>query len=480
MNSMPCATCSVLMAFSVVMLNVNAREIGDRFMENDSECMITDKWTDSDSNSEVTTQYCCNAGETLLGPGACINNAVNDLFRESLNFVSGLGIPGFHGGGGSVRPPGTPDKPTKELCGWLQNRCATAASGTAATCESDMLSLAKELVDRPPISESGEPQIPGTCFGEVDRILDALDPPGIQKCTEAVLLNPNRHIHETCLVAFKRVAVRNCITGLPGEIRTEAANLNFKIDLGGYGEMGLGLSDSVSIASAPAEGDRTYCAGVARAHGKQCTAGHSACNAKAQGVSPLQVARDLDGEINELIARVDRARLGLADSATAPRTRGTFRPLGRNTNTENKVRYMTRMKFLADWSGFIERHGVTKQQQIKIQLALEGAQTSFQSSEMRLAGLVANYLIPVPSKGKRGHTADYLELLRYTAPNLRFREYDRRMKAAEKTFRKALVDGLGHRRADLFEESVWTNIHDFGFASPMNPREDVAKLTVER
>jgi hypothetical protein len=228
---------------------------------------------------------------------------------------------------------------------------------------------------------------------------------------------------------------------------------------------------------------------ASREHAKQCNTAHQACLNKAAGASPLQFVHDLDSEAEAFIARIDRVRLGLdrrvrlghyRPLVTEP-VRGSFRPIARNTNNENKVRYVTRMKFLADWSEFSKRRGVTRQQQLKIKLAFDSAQTSFQAAETRLARLAANYLIPIPSKGYwDGQRLDYIQLLKYTDLHLPFREYDRRMKAAEKAlgeFRRL----LGSRRANRYFESVWTNIYDFGFAAPMNPRqEDVGPLQTAR
>lgn len=268
--------------------------------------------------------------------------------------------------------------------------------------------------------------------------------------------------------------MENCAGGYSPPAVSEGHTVSVSGNLGGAGSISSGESTTVTYSRAPGEGYRKYCLGKAEEHAGRCVDTHLECLQRAEGISPIKAVRDLDREAEDLIALIDKARLGLSSTEIMTPVAGSFKPIAQNTDSENKLSYVKRLKFLANWSQFIERHGVTGQQQARVQKALGEAQGSFQSAEKRLVRLAANYFFPLPSKGEDGHRLDYLELLRYTAPHLRFKEYDKRMKGTEKALKDTLMQTLGKRRANLFIQQVWTNIYVFGFTAPMNSPQVMA------
>lgn len=425
----------------------------ERFTGEGGEACVGQSTFDASGN-ETIDMFCCGRGQVMLADESCMDSTMLDFFRSSFNFVMGGLFPpgGGMGGGAGNKPPGQPGKPTKEQCQAAGRDCQSKCGGTQRACESALIGGIISIIN------PGVGTQPGTCYGNTEDVLRRI------RCREDELSN-----NEHCRTRFREIAFYECINGIDQTNIAGTLSDSYGVNLGGFVSLGFGASTTVTVNKAPGQGSRDYCAAVGQAHSRECFGALQSCLNKAEGISPKLLVGELDKEAEAFIARINRVRLGLNGTTAPLAAGGAFRPIARNTTTEDMIFYLTRVKFLANWSEFIERDKVTREQQRKVQLAFEAAQNSFKVAERRLAVLTANYFVPDPSKGKEGERLANLELLRYT----RLGEYDRRMKATEKAFKLALVQSVGKRRADKFLELAWKNIYEFGYAEPMIPRQTV-------
>jgi hypothetical protein len=416
------------------------------------QCERTGYDFDTEDGTAIVLDHCCQRDENMQADGSCISKVLADFFDSFWNFVS-VSDPGSQGGSGN---DGTPDinanMPTREQCKALGNSCQRKAGQTTKSCEDSRMRGSRSMVEREP------GQLPGTCFGNFDDVLELVRLKRDFRCQEADL---NRGT--LCRYYFEQVALEQCISGIKsgsleisggGEITIEVVKLDGEV--------------KKTIDQAAGEGDRTYCARVGKEYSNECEKAERACLQKAGGVAPIALPDGADA----LITRIDQNALGLGGGLFSPNNnavarRGTFRGLGQAAIGEGSGLYLERLKFLANWSEFIQRQGVSAADKANAQLAFDDAQVAFISAERRLARLTVSYLIPDPAAGTEGERLAKLELLRYT----KLGEYSQRLKTVEDAFGTALANALGEDRARDFMDNVWPGLQLFGFAQPMKIRQ---------
>ncbi|RKZ70706.1 MAG: hypothetical protein DRQ48_05760 [Gammaproteobacteria bacterium] len=174
----------------------------------------------------------------------------------------------------------------------------------------------------------------------------------------------------------------------------------------------------------------------------------------------------------ELLAeRIDRVLLGLDDDTSALGSR-MFRPIPRQ-RLEIEPLHIERLRFLADWSGFLNRNDISQAKRDAMHGMLRKAQEAVQS-QLETEGniLAAVWAVDMRSGTFGSDAARAAEELFHRQGGLSHTmvQAQGRVNAGAK---RLLGDALGF----LFLDEVWPGSLVFGFASPFEARQQALPLS---
>jgi hypothetical protein len=210
------------------------------------------------------------------------------------------------------------------------------------------------------------------------------------------------------------------------------------------------------------------CAAAANEGEAACDRAEQQCILAAKGGTGLVVTKSIE----QIIAQIDRKRLGLDGTGNIPRggvavgPEARFRGIPRLSN-EFPTLYRVRMSFLANWSAFLRDESITTSIQRRAEQAFERAQRAVLNAGddyVAHATLAWVQNLETQRVGTPDGQAGYLRFVRSG-------EFGRRGAAAEVSLMRDLDLLFGTARRERFKEKVWPGIDDFGFAQPLFPRQ---------
>lgn len=364
-------------------------------------------------------------------------------------------------------PPADPPVLTNETCAQAREQCNAEVGGQQGSCEAAMTQAAGLTAgnDR-------------TCFGNTEMLVESIqvdvmpdvfgcevDPlcqPISFQCGMSDLRSSGNLASIACRLEFRRLAMRQCMAGFPETSNTEPKEISGKLTLAGFAEIGVKGGNTITTTVPAGAGLRDHCGALAREGFKTCTAMENQCRVQAEGAAQVGVS---EPPIEDILARIDRQRLGLND-IMVPAEAG-FRGTNRG-KLEPESLFYGRMRFLAAWSEFLAEHNVSPIVQGRIQLALQRTQEAYRSAQDDLVARAIGAWLIDPRTGEVGTE----EMRRLFLEFVRQGELTRRGTLAEETLMQE-VSLLLDTRIEAFRERVWPGIVEFGYTQPMRPRQTV-------
>jgi len=400
-----------------------------------------------------------------------------------------------------------PTKPTLSQCEQLNDQCIQAAGNLTQQCRDNRTRFNQiELAN-------GNP-----CHGQsLEDLLDGFRYRNLwltYACTPSDFRDINNTYTDNCRVQAIRRGMDRCNWGVDAQSQTQSASssktMNFKSPIF---EAGIGSTreSTLTVSTPYGIGDNQVCMALGTKAVDQCTADLIACrvdasdgtqtselvvspkktytasnnSAKASGTNTNAVVADLDGQAAEvspadtlapmslddhLRAQVDRARLGLLDDDAAVGTR-IFRAVPRQ-RLEIPVLYTERLRFLANWSGFLRRNGVSAAAIRGMHDVLRREQFRLQAELFTESSIVQAVFAVDMRTGTIGTDAlrDLLEMYR-SRGGLR-----RQMVFGHFRVVDASKDIFGDALGNEFLDTVWPGMIHFGFAAPFEARQTTSPV----
>jgi hypothetical protein len=315
--------------------------------------------------------------------------------------------------------------------------------------------------------------------------LQTLTPAVPYKCTESDFAGSlANEFSLRCRFAFFHDALDQCINGFDGITRSEGFTFSVSLSVPGYEGLGVGVESSqeVTVTAPGGVGLKSVCAVAASETSTRCREAKRKCLAKASGATYLLREQTVEeqekvmlGEIDALIKTIDRRRLGLAAAGTgvgSTMPTSQFRPISRG-KIEMMQLYYGRMKFLADWSSFLNKSGISPSQQAKAQQALQNGQISLSDAEQRYYSLLIAVLVsdPYVSKEERDRIRKLYKQFVTSG------DFERRLNETELQLKRELSNALGTSNLTRFNRQVWPGIGRFVAFAPFNPRQTAESIS---
>ena len=266
-----------------------------------------------------------------------------------------------------------------------------------------------------------------------------------------------------CKRKFREQGAQRCQEG----IKTSSSSTT-----GGFSLGGIEFGAENAVTSEKGIGINQTCAAAGDKPAQECRNDYNQCLNEANGQGALLVnAPESPAEM--IIANIDRELLEFSVDAhilTLPIVDFTmpFRSLKRGS-LENKKLYISRLTFLAKWSGFLKRHSIPTTKKKEIHVALAQAQKKFSNSVKRYSKIILAYTIVNPATGQPISEAARDALKQYRKEG----GIEKVSENAEKALRTDIESILGVSLSDKFFNEVWLSMSIFGHSRPMEDNDMV-------
>ncbi|MGN6617843.1 MAG: hypothetical protein ACTHJ5_11770 [Ilyomonas sp.] len=364
-------------------------------------------------------------------------------------------------------PGGQPEKPkpTEQACQEAYQKCADDVGNKQQECLTEYAMAAASTAFKG-----------GTCFGNSTDVMESItltrgiDLPGggqfpFYKCTRDDLKGTGL-LSLGCRLAYGKKVMQQCLDGRKESTSSETTDITFKLDLFGFGELGLGSGKEITITVPKGTGDDEKCAEYRSKVVEACRTEKSKCIAIAKGAESRIVSAETD--IDGIVQRVDKQKLGLQtghpdfQGGEAASVEAGFRSLSK-APTEIQDLYVARITFLANWSGFLQEQNISASNQKKAQKEFENAQRLYEAVKEDLKATLILAFVYNPFEKRAGTDADQKRLLKF----IKDKDFVRRSAFVESSMLNKLSGILGNKNLLKFRSQVWPGILEFGSSKPM-------------
>lgn len=397
--------------------------------------------------------------------GEYLPNNPNPNCEKEGGIAPPLGPPGNEGGvtippgaGGNYgNPPNINAPPTVDECYEALTKCNEEASKDVDLCiKSNRIFIGNELIKgRPCYGQSLEELLDGFYYNTFGR-------GGEVPCKPRNLFDDDP-LYDNCRKQYLIRSWTRCLLGVPSNSisNTESLEHTFSVEFGlaSWSPANKKSTSNIQVSTQEHLGIQFSCQKKGKAFSDACKDMATKCISEAkEHATKLLVATDQTP--SNYLSSIDKTILGFESSngkaidiKSIP-----YKNLSR-IGDESPEQYLSRLKFLSEWSNFLKQNNFSKQQIQNLNLVLKRAQTSYEYAfkEYSTATIIWNTELTMRKWSKSYEQEDVPE------PILRL-DLSQILHSVMAVF----ILEIGSPQTANFLKNVWPGADGFGLIAPMS------------